>query len=252
MVTYVYSGHATALKIKEMIAQGEIGEIRTVMGEYAQGWLAGDDITGNKQGEWRTDPNRSGRTNALGDIGTHVENTVYRMTGLKIKKVLAKMDVVVPTRKLDDNSIVLVEYENGASGTYWASQIAIGHDNGLRVRIYGSKGSIHWFQEQPEIIKLAKEDGTLLEIHRGHGAMAGIAQKYTRLPSGHTEGWFEAMGNLYSNFIDCVIALEKGEFVETMVEYPSVSDGVDGVRFVEACLYSSEHGNTWTEFNQDF
>ena len=247
MVTYTYSGHVTAMNIKEMIAAGEIGEVRTVMGEYPQGWLAFEDITGNKQGEWRTDPAQSGKTNALGDIGTHIENTVYRMTGLKIKRVLAKMEKVVLGRRLDDNSVVMVEYENGASGVYWASQIAIGYDNSLRVRIYGSKGSIFWFQEQPEVIHLAKEDGTLLEIHRGHGVIKKQAAKYTRLPSGHPEGWFEAMANLYSNFIDCLNAQKDGKLVESMIEYPTVADGVDGLKFIEACLKSSENGNVWVE-----
>ncbi|MHB8061037.1 MAG: Gfo/Idh/MocA family protein, partial [Ruminiclostridium sp.] len=231
-----------------MIAAGEIGEVRTVMGEYPQGWLAAEDVSGNKQGEWRTNPDMAGKTNALGDIGTHIENTIYRMTGLKIKKVLAKMEKVVPKRKLDDNSVVLVEYENGASGVYWASQIAIGHDNGLRVRIYGSKGSILWFQEQPEVINMAKEDGTLLEFHRGHSTIKKAAAKYQRLPSGHTEGLLEAIANIYSNFIDCINAQKEGNFSMDMVEYPTVEDGVDGVRFVEACLKSSKNGNVWTEF----
>ncbi len=248
MVTYVYSGHVTAMNIREIIAAGEIGQIRTVMGEYPQGWLAFEDIKGNKQGEWRTDPAQSGNTNALGDIGTHIENTVYRMTGLKIKRLLARMDKVVPGRTLDDNSTVMLEFENGATGVYWASQIAIGHDNGLRIRIYGSKGSISWFQEQPEVFHMAKQDGSLLEIHRGHGAIKQKAAKYTRLPSGHTEGWFEAMGNFYSNYIDCLNAQKNGVFTEDMIEYPTVVDGVDGVRFIEACIKSSASGNVWVDF----
>lgn len=247
MVTYVYSGHVTARNAKAMIEQGVIGEIRTVMGEYPQGWLAQEDISGNKQGEWRTDPELSGRTNALGDIGTHIENTVYFMTGLKIKKVLARMDKVVPNRKLDDNSYVMVEYENGGTGMYWASQIAKGHDNGLRVRIYGSKGSLLWFQENPEVLHWVQEDDTLVELHRGYSSILPQAAKYQRLPSGHTEGWFEAMGNLYSNFIECLIAKENGSFEPAMIEYPTVEDGVDGVEFVEACLKSAENGNIWVD-----
>ncbi|MDF2987996.1 MAG: gfo/Idh/MocA family oxidoreductase [Eubacterium sp.] len=248
MVTYVYSGHVTAMNIKEIIAAGEIGEIRTVMGEYPQGWLAFEDVQGNKQGEWRTDPAQSGKTNALGDIGTHIENTVFRMTGLKIKRLLARMDKVVPGRTLDDNSTVMLEYENGSTGVYWASQIAIGHDNGLRIRIYGSKGSISWFQEQPEIFHMAKQDGSLMEIHRGHSTIRQIAAKYTRLPSGHTEGWFEAMGNFYSNYIECLLAQRNDTFTGKMIEYPTLVDGVDGVRFIEACLKSSENGSIWVDF----
>lgn len=250
MVTYIYSGHVTALNAKAMIQQGIIGEVRTIMGEYPQGWLAQEDITGNKQGEWRTDPEQSGRTNALGDIGTHIENTVYRMTGLKIQKVLARMDKVVKGRTLDDNSFVMVEYENGASGMYWASQIAKGHDNSLRIRIYGSKGSLLWFQETPEILTWVQEDDTLVELHRGYSSILPDAAKYQRLPSGHPEGWFEAMGNLYTNFISCVEAKKDGTFTPDMIEYPTVNDGVDGLEFIEACLQSAENGNVWVELSK--
>lgn len=248
LVTYTYSGHVTAKSIRAMIEAGEIGEVRTVMGEYCQGWLAEEEIAGNKQAEWRTNPALSGNTNCLGDIGTHVENTVYRMTGLKIAKVLAKMEKVVPNRQLDDNSTVLVEYENGASGCYWSSQIAIGHDNGLRVRIYGSKGSILWFQENPEIFTIHRNDGVVQEIHRGTGGIYDSAAKYQRLPSGHTEGWLEAMGNLYSNYIDCLSAQAAGTFTEDMIDYPSIIDGVDGVMYIDACLKSSNNGNIWVNF----
>lgn len=184
----------------------------------------------------------------MGDIGTHIENTVYRMTGLKIRRVLARMEKIVPNRVLDDNSTVLVEYENGASGCYWSSQIAIGHDNGLRVRIYGSKGSILWFQEESEKIHVYNEDGSIREIHRGHNTIYTKAAKYQRLPSGHTEGWLEAMSNLYSSFIDCLTAQKNGNFIKDMIDYPTVEDGVDGVMYIAACLKSENNNNSWTEF----
>ncbi len=248
LVTYTYSGHVTAMAIRAMIAAGEIGEIRTIMGEYAQGWLAKEDITGDKQAEWRTDPVYSGKTNCIGDIGTHIENTVYRMTGLKIKKVLAKMEKIVPGRQLDDNATVLVEYDTGASGCYWSSQIAIGHDNGLRVRIYGSKGSILWFQENPEIFHVHRDDGVVQEIHRGHDLIPSCAARYERLPHGLTEGCLEAMANLYSSYIDCLIAEQEGRFTEDMIDYPTIADGVDGIMYVDACLRSSNNGNVWVDF----
>ncbi len=248
LVTYTYSGHVTAKSIQAMIAAGEIGEVRTVMGEYPQGWLAKEEVRGNKQAEWRMNPELSGKTNCLGDIGTHIENTVYRMTGLKIVKVLARMEKVVANRQLDDNSTVLVEYENGASGCYWSSQIAIGHDNGLRVRIYGSKGSILWFQENPEKYYVYRDNGIMEEIHRGNGGIHPQAAKYERLPSGHTEGWLEAMGNLYRSFIDCIIAQANGDFTEDMIDYPTIEDGVDGVMYIDACLRSTNHGNVWVDF----
>lgn len=247
MVTYTYMGHVTAKYARELVKNGEIGEIRMVMAEYPQGWLAFEDDFGGKQGEWRCDPKRSGGVNCLGDLGTHVENAVATMTGLKIKKVLAKMDVIVPGRVLDDNDSVLVEYENGATGIYWSSQVAIGSDNSLRVRIYGSKGTILWYQETPEKITIIDADGTIREVHRGYGVIQEAAGKYGRLPSGHPEGWFEAMGNLYRSFTECVVAKEEGTFAEEMVDYPTIDAGAEGLAFVEACLESNRSGNSWVE-----
>ena len=247
MVTYTYMGHVTAKYIRDLIKAGEIGTVRTVMAEYPQGWLYNEDDWGGKQGEWRCDPARSGRVNCLGDLGTHVENAVATMTGLKVKRVLAKMDVVVPGRKLDDNDQILVEYEGGATGVNWTSQFAIGCDNSLRVRIYGSRGTILWFQENPEEMTLIGEDGIARTIKRGYGAVTPGAAKYGRLPAGHTEGWIEAMGNLYDSFAECVAAKKAGSFTEDMIDYPTVEDGVNGLRYVEACLESNEKGNIWVE-----
>lgn len=157
------------------------------------------------------------------------------------------MEIKVPTRVLDDNDMVMVKYDNGASGIYWSSQITIGSDNGLRIRIYGTKGSIAWFQEEPEKIQISNLDGTVTEIHRGHGCIYPEAARYTRLPSGHPEGWFEAMGNLYRSFCSCIIAKEEGTFTEDMIDYPTAADGVEGLAFIEACLASTEEGNVWKE-----
>ena len=248
LVTYTYMGHVTAKHAKEIIKAGEIGKVRTVAAEYLQGWLASEGEWGGKQGAWRCDPAQSGNTNCLGDLGTHIENAVATMTGLKIKRVLAKMDVMVPGRVLDDNDYVMVEYEGGATGMYWSSQVAIGHDNSLRVRIYGDKGSILWFQEEPEKITVIKQHGApLAEHHRGYSSIAPGAAKYGRLPSGHPEGWLEAMANLYRSFMDCINAKRAGSFTSDMIDFPTVSDGVQGIKFVEACLKSSANENVWTE-----
>lgn len=247
MVTYTYMGHVTAKHIRAYIESGKLGKIRTVMAEYPQGWLAHEGEWGGKQGEWRCDPAQSGGVNCLGDLGTHVENAVSTMTGLKIKRVLAKMDVVVPGRVLDDNDVVLVEYEGGATGVYWTSQFAIGHDNDLAVRIYGENGSILWKQTECEKVIMIDRDGTVVERHRGNGGIEPSAAAYGRLPSGHTEGWLEAMGNLYRSFIRCVAAKEDGSFTPDMIDYPTVSDGVEGIRFVHACLASNRQGNVWVD-----
>ena len=228
MVTYTYTGHVT-------------------MAEYPQGWLYDENSWGGKQGEWRCDPAQSGRVNCLGDLGTHVENAVATVTGLKIKRVLAKMDVVVPGRKLDDNDQILVEYEGGATGINWTSQFAIGCDNSLRLRIYGSKGTLLWFQENPEEVILIREDGIARSVKRGYGAVTPDAAKYERLPSGHTEGWLEAMGNLYDSFGACVKAKKEGHFTPELIDYPTIEEGVAGLKYVEACLESNAKGNVWVE-----
>ena len=247
MVTYTYMGYVSAKHVREIIRKGEIGVIRTVMAEYPQGWLADENNGGGKQGAWRCDPAQSGNTNALGDIGTHIENIVSSMTGLAITRVLAKMETVVCGRVLDDNDFVLVEYENGASGMYWCSQLAIGCDNSLKVRIFGSKGTVEWFQETPDTIKIFKMDGSANTIQRGYSSIEPAAAKYTRLPSGHSEGWFAALGNLYCSFISCIEAKKKGGFADDMIDFPTIAAGIDGIRYIEACLKSSRNGNIWTD-----
>lgn len=251
LVTYTYMGHVTAKHIRRYIAEGKLGKIRTVMAEYPQGWLAYEGEWGGKQGEWRCDPKQSGGVNCLGDLGTHVENAVSMLTGLKIKRVLAKMDVVVPGRVLDDNDVVLVEYEGGATGCYWTSQFAIGHDNDLRVRIYGENGSILWAQEECEKVTMIDRDGTIVERHRGGGGIEPAAAKYGRLPAGHTEGWLESMGNLYRSFMECLHAKKDGTFEPGMIDFPTVHDGAEGVRFVQACLQSNQQGNAWVTMDEN-
>lgn len=247
MVTYTYTGNVTFKYMRDLIRKGEIGTIRTVMAEYPQGWLYNEKDDGGKQGAWRMDPAYSGRVNCLGDLGTHVENAVAAATGLKIRRVLAKLDTVVPGRRLDDNDQVLLEYDNGATGVYWTSQFAIGSDNGLRLRVYGSQGTILWFQEESEKLILIKEDGIPRIIKRGYPAVTASAARYARMPSGHPEGWLESMGNLYDSFISCILAQKEGNFTKDMIDYPTAEDGFRGIRYVEACLKSHENGNVWVD-----
>lgn len=251
MVTYVYSGYTAVKQIRYMIEQGMIGRIRTIAAEYPQGWMAREDLSENKQAVWRMDPAQAGKSNTLADIGTHIENTVHRMTGLSIRRLMARMEHIVPGRQLDDNSMVWVEYDNGVSGMYWASQIAIGHDNGLRVRIYGEKGSLHWFQEEGEKIHYYKEDGSRIEIHKGDAGINDRAAAYDRMPGGHSEGWFGALANHYCNFMECLQAQKAGGSYEHLKEFPDAYDGVMGMRFIEACVESQEKGNVWVEINCD-
>lgn len=157
------------------------------------------------------------------------------------------MDVVVPGRKLDDNDQILVEYEGGATGINWTSQFAIGCDNSLRVRIFGSKGTILWFQENPEEVTIIHEDGIPTIVKRGYGAVTPGAAKYGRLPSGHTEGWIESMANLYDSFGECVQAKKDKTFTPEMIDYPTIEEGIAGLKYVEACLESNEKGNVWID-----
>lgn len=247
LVTYTYTGYVTVKSIRDYIREGKIGKIRSVMAEYPQGWLAKEGDFGGKQGEWRSDPKQSGGVNCLGDLGTHVENLAATMTGLKIKRVLAKLDIVVPGRVLDDNDMVMVEYDNGATGMYWTSQIAIGYDNSLRIRIYGENGTIEWFQEENEKFTYIHDDGTIEEIHRGYGSISSDAAAYGRLPAGHPEGWLESMGNLYLSFIKCINAKKDGSFTEDMIDFPTVKSGAEGIHFIEACLESTNNGNVWVD-----
>lgn len=250
MVTYTYMGYVTSKYAHNLIKNGEIGDVRMVMAEYPQGWLAFENDNGGKQGEWRCNPNASGSVNCLGDLGTHIENAVATFTGLKIKRVLAKMDVVVSGRVLDDNDTVMVEFDNGASGMFWSSQIAVGYDNDLRVRVYGSKGTIEWFQRTPDQITVIDVNNTAHEIHRGHNVIPDNVSRYNRLPSGHPEGWMCAMSNLYRNYIECVVAKKEGTFNEDMIDFPTVEQGADGIAFVEACLESNTNGNVWVDLKK--
>jgi predicted dehydrogenase len=246
-VTYTYGSHVTAKHVREIIKSGEIGDIRMVMGEYPQGWLAEGD--GGKQGRWRCDPAQSGISNCLGDIGTHIENTVHQMTGLKIKRLLAKMDIKAENRLLDDNSVVIVEYEGGASGTYWASQIAIGCDNDLKVRIYGSKGAIEWSNFNSEDVIVTGSDGVRKVYRRGYADIAPKAAKYSRLPSAHNEGYIEALGNIYRSFCECLEKHKAGTLTPEDIDYPCISDGIDSVKFIHKSYESSKNGNVWVEFD---
>ncbi len=249
MVTYTYMGYGTAKYAREIIAKGEIGDVRMVMVEYPQGWLAFEGQTGGKQGAWRTNPEGSGGFNCLGDIGTHAANAVTTFTGLKIKRLLAKMEIKVPGRQLDDNDSVLMELENGASAMLWSSQIAVGYDNDLRIRVFGTKGTIEWFQREPEQIRVIDANSTVHEHHRGHPALAGDSARYNRLPAGHPEGWLAAMGNLYHSYCECVIAKKNGTFTEDMIDYPDVNKGAEGLAFVEACIKSNKAGNVWVDLD---
>jgi len=246
-VTYTYTGYPAVKQIKDLIQSGEIGDIRFVHAEYPQEWLATrSEDEGNRQAAWRTDPALSGKSNCVGDIGSHVENLVATMTSLRIERLSARLDKFVAGRQLDDNATIMVEYEGGAKGLYWSSQIAIGYDNGLRVRIFGSVGTIEWFQEDPDHFRLVKLGETSQRWSRGRDLFVDAAQKYSRLPGGHPEGVFEAFANIYKAFTTTLSEKKGGKKIDRkLLEFPTVSEGADGVRFIGACVESSEKGAAW-------
>ena len=249
-VTYTYTGYAMVKFAKELIAAGEIGDIINVNAEYLQEWLIDEvgktDSATSKFSVWRMDPKSSGGSNCVGDIGTHIEATVSYMTGLKTKKVAAVLDHY--GLALDLNANILVELENGCHGVFSCSQVCAGHYNGLVVRIYGSKGAIEWVQEQPDVLKVTKKGGPIQIYNRGTGCITGLAERRTHLPSGHPEGLILAFANIYRSFQDSILKRINGEPVtEDDSDYPSVAYGVSGVKFIQACLQSSENQAAWVD-----
>ena len=246
-VTYAYSGYPIVKHLRDMIAGGEIGQIRFVNGEYPQEWLATKlEDTGQKQAAWRTDPKLAGLSNSVGDIGSHIEFMAAYMTGLEIDALCARLDRFGPGRPLDDNATILVNYKGGARGVYWSSQIAAGHDNALRLRIYGTKGAVEWFQETPNAARVSFLDRPSGTISRGRDPMSARAQSLSRLPSGHPEGYFESFANVYATFIGALGKRLRGEtFVPADLDFPGVEDGLRGVRFIERCVESSAKGSVW-------
>lgn len=248
-VSYTYTGHVMVKEARAIIKSRQIGEVIMVMGEYPQEWLIDPvEITGQKQAAWRTDPDRAGVSNCTGDIGTHIENMVYYMTGLKIRKLCANLEIIGERRQLDTNAEILVKYDNNASGMYWCSQVAIGYDNGLKVRIFGTMGAIEFEQEKSNYLKVTIKGEAPRMYSRGHAYIHPEAAQHSRIPAGHPEGYHEAYANIYSSFCAALRKKLSGEQVNDLeFDYPTADMGVAGVKFVEKCLESSNKGNVWVD-----
>lgn len=249
-VTYTYTGYAMVKLAKEMVEKGEIGEIINVNAEYLQDWLideiGGGNQTTTKLSVWRTNPEKSGISNCVGDIGTHIEDTVSYITGLHPRKVAAVLDNY--GMELDLNANMLVEYENGAHGVYSCSQVCAGHLNGLAVRIFGTEGAIEWVQEDPNYLKVTRKGQPVQIYHRGTGYVTGRAAELNHIPSGHPEGLTYAFANIYHAFMSAVLKKANGQDVmQEDLDFPTVEDGVMGVRFIHAAVESSNNGSVWTE-----
>ena len=244
-LTHNYTGYPMVRQAKAMIADGAIGTIRKVVVEYPQGWLSTLlESSGQKQAGWRTDPSKSGKAGCIGDIGTHAENLAEFITGLEIKELAADLTTFVNGRLLDDDGSVLLRFNNGAKGILFASQIAVGDENNLRIRIYGETGGLEWQQTEPNTL-LVKHADKANEIFRtGGGYLSSNAQNATRLPAGHPEGYLEAFANLYKEFAIASQLRNKGEPYQ--ITFPTVKDGVRGMKFIDAVVESSNQNAKWT------
>jgi len=244
-LTHNYTGHPMVKQAKAMVANGDLGEIRKIQVQYLQGWLSTSlESTGQKQATWRVDPKRSGIGGALGDIGTHAENLVEYITGLKIDELAADLGRFGKGRTLDDDGNLLLRMENGAKGTMSFSQIALGEENNLAVRVYGEKGSIEWHQENPNLLisrwldkpkKLFTPNGNDL-----------YPEAISRIPAGHPEGYLEAFATIYKNFSTHLMAVINRETIEKP-DYPNVKDGIRGMRFIYASVKSDSQNSAWTK-----
>ena len=240
-LTHNYTGYPMVKQAKAMIQGGELGTIRKVVAEYPQGWLStfleGSD---QKQAAWRTDPARSGMAGAMGDIGTHAENLLEYITGLRIHTVCADLTAFVPGRRLDDDGNVLLRFDNGAKGILFASQIAAGEENNLSIRVYGEKGGLEWQQMEPNTLIVKWLDKPTQMLRTGVGPLHASALAHARIPAGHPEGYLEAFANIYRNFAHCLRARLEGRAADPLyADFPSVSDGVRGMRFIEKVVESS-------------
>ncbi|OWO92350.1 oxidoreductase [Rhizobium esperanzae] len=253
VLTHNYTGYPMVRQAREMIANGELGDIRVVQAEYPQDWLTeAVEQTGQKQAAWRTDPAQSGVGGSTGDIGTHAYNLASFITGLELDSLAADLDSFVPGRRLDDNAHVMLRFkakgsEKPAKGMLWCSQVAPGHENGLMVRVYGSKGGLEWTQKDPNYLWYTPFGEPKRLITRGGAGAGAAAGRVSRVPSGHPEGYLEAFATIYTEAAHAINARKKCKDVDKAVVYPTVDDGVKGVAFVEACVASSKKNGAWVK-----
>ena len=247
-VTYNYSGYPMVRQMRDMVKSGAIGTVRKVVVEYHQGWLATQaETTGNKQAIWRTDPSKSGLAGAMGDIGSHAENLLATVTGLHVEALCADLSVTRESRELDDEGSMLLRLSGGARGVLMASQVCVGNENDLRLRVCGSVGTLLWHQENPNLLQVFRQDQPLQVMSRGAPYLCESARRASRLPAGHPEGFIEAFANLYQGVAADLRARLVGAAIDPMeADYPNVLDGARGVRFIENVIASSRNAAKWT------
>jgi predicted dehydrogenase len=250
-LTHNYTGYPLVTQARDMVHAGALGKIRKVIAEYPQGWLATRlEESGQKQAAWRTDPARSGAAGCVGDIGTHAENLAEYVTGLKIRELAADLTTFVEGRLLDDDANILLRFDNGAKGVLHCSQISVGEENNLSLRVYGEKGGLEWHQKEPNTL-LVKWLDRPMEVYRtGNGYLGAAAASATRTPPSHPEGYLEAFANIYRNFASNIRARLDGSTPSTVaLDYPKIEDGVRGMAFIEAVVASGKNNAAWTKIN---
>lgn len=247
-LTHNYTGYPLVKEARDMVTAGKLGKIRKVVVEYPQGWLATRlEASDQKQAAWRTDPKRSGAAGCIGDIGTHAENLAEYITGLKISELAADLTTFVEGRQLDDDGNVLLRFEGGAKGVLHSSQISVGEENNLNIRVYGEKGGLEWHQNEPNTLLVKWLDQPMQVLRTGNGYLGANAAAATRTPPSHPEGYLEAFANIYKNFANHVRAVADGvEADPVALDYPKIDDGVRGMAFIEAVVASSKANAGWT------
>lgn len=249
-LTHTYTGYPMVKEARQLIKQGRIGKIRKVYVEYPQGWLSAFEEGGdNKQASWRTDPGKSGIAGSMGDIGTHAFNLAEYVTGLNVTELCAELKIVVEGRQLDDDGMVFLKFDNGASGLLFASQVAAGEENNIKIRVYGDKGGLEWRQEDANSLVLKWPDQPIQTLRTGSGYLSSFAKHNARTPAGHPEGYLEAFANLYRNFALSVQAVAAGETPSPeCLDFPGAQDGVRGMAFIENSVRSGKSDEKWTKF----
>ncbi len=247
-LTHNYSGYPMIRHARDMVATGILGSIRYVQAEYAQAWLATFlEKSGQKQADWRTDPKRSGAGGCVGDIGTHAMQLATFVSGLTPSELSADLTTFVKGRKLDDNVSVMLRYKGGAKGMLWASQIAVGNENGVTLRVFGEKGGLEWAQENPNLLWYTDLGKPKQLITRGGDGANAAAARVTRVPFGHPEGYLEGFANIYTEAARAIKAARHGKKPGKEVTFPGIADGVAGMAFIEACVKSSAKNGKWTK-----
>jgi len=245
-LTHTYTGYPMIREARERVAAGQLGTVRKVIVEYTQGWLADrEEDSDNAQATWRTDPAQAGSSCCMGDIGVHAFNLVEFVSGLAVTRLNAELNTIVEGRQLDDDGTVLMHFNNGARGTLLSSQICVGDENNLRLRIYGDKASLDWQQMEPNTLWLKFNDKPTQMIRTGTPETGPGAAANTRVPAGHPEGYIEAFANLYRTFADEIIAYSDGEVIDKTI--PGIQDALRGMAFIESTVKSSKEGNVWVE-----